>query len=161
MTVTQRWGRLEAVVAPSGHAERALRVRRPWTGVGGPGGRGEGAGRGGGPGTGGGGSRGGLRQVGGRSGICISNKQNEKAASRPANVAPSCCLLGGFCSCRCKPANLPVGAGPGTAHLPPGPGLQPLLERDSLQPAEAAPGTLAAQEGLPAPAGHPSHLGRL
>lgn len=33
VTVTQRWGRLEAVVAPSGHAERALRVRRPWTGV--------------------------------------------------------------------------------------------------------------------------------
>uniref|UniRef100_A0A2I3FVM0 Sterol regulatory element binding transcription factor 2 n=1 Tax=Nomascus leucogenys TaxID=61853 RepID=A0A2I3FVM0_NOMLE len=62
-----------------------------------------------------------------------------------------------FCSCCRQPTNLPGSFGPGTAHLPPGPGLQPLLERDPLQPAEATPGALAAQESLPVPAGHASH----
>lgn len=65
-------------------------------------------------------------------------------------------LSRGFRSCRRQPTDLPVGSGPGAAHLPPGPGLQPVLERDPLQPAEAAPGALAAQEGLPAPASPPA-----
>uniref|UniRef100_A0A8C0JJG0 Sterol regulatory element-binding protein 2 n=1 Tax=Canis lupus dingo TaxID=286419 RepID=A0A8C0JJG0_CANLU len=80
---------------------------------------------------------------------------------RASECHASRCFLGGFCSCCSQPANLPVGVGPHTAHLPPGPGLQPLLERDPLQPAEAAPGALAAQEGLPAPAGCPGHHRRL
>uniref|UniRef100_A0A2K6UP49 Sterol regulatory element-binding protein 2 n=1 Tax=Saimiri boliviensis boliviensis TaxID=39432 RepID=A0A2K6UP49_SAIBB len=62
-----------------------------------------------------------------------------------------------FCSCCRQPANLPGSFGAGTAHLPPGPGLQPFLERDTLQPAEATPGALAAQESFPAPAGHTSN----
>uniref|UniRef100_A0A2K5QIE2 Sterol regulatory element-binding protein 2 n=1 Tax=Cebus imitator TaxID=2715852 RepID=A0A2K5QIE2_CEBIM len=51
-----------------------------------------------------------------------------------------------FCSCCRQPANLPGSFGPGT----------PLLECDTLQPAEATPGALAAQESFPAPAGHTS-----
>ena len=68
-------------------------------------------------------------------------------------------FAGGFCCGSIKPADLPVGPGPSTAGLPPGPGLQPLLERHPLQPAEASAGAMAAEEDLSPVEGQRGHCG--
>lgn len=68
-------------------------------------------------------------------------------------------FAGGFRCGGVEPADLPVGPGPSAAGLPPGPGVQPVVERDPLQPAEAGAGAVAAEEDLSSVAGQGGHGG--
>lgn len=76
-------------------------------------------------------------------------------------VASSLAVMfaGGFRCSGVQPADLPVGPGPSAAGFPPGPGVQPVVERDPLQPAEAGAGAVAAEEDLSPVAGQGGHGG--
>lgn len=73
---------------------------------------------------------------------------------------PFVVLFAGWFCCSCvKPADLPVSTRTSAASFPPGLGLQPVLECDPLQPAEAGPGAVVAEEDFSSVAGKGGHCG--